>query len=72
MQQLIFNNFNIIRKTDEMRKSYLTILLSFIILLSYAQQKAEKSDNERWQQKAKYTMEIDMDVKPIDLKEFRD
>lgn len=45
-----------------MRKSYLTFLFSFIILLSSAQQRAERSDDQRWQQKAKYTMEIDMDV----------
>ena len=44
-------------------KTLLTVLLTVgVIPLLNGQDKATRKDNERWQQKAKYYMEIDMDV----------
>lgn len=44
------------------RTSALAILLSFAVILGQAQEQASRKDSERWQQYAKYYMEIDMDV----------
>lgn len=45
-----------------MRKAFLSIVLALSTFAVFAQNLAERKDSERWQQKAKYTMEIDMDV----------
>lgn len=44
-------------------KIYQLALLMLATATLSAQQKAQRADNERWQQKANYYMEIDMDVK---------
>lgn len=45
-----------------MRKSLLSLLLTFILTLCFAQERADREDHQRWQQRAEYIMDIDMDV----------
>jgi len=45
-----------------MRKALLSMIAIFFTIATVAQSLADRADDERWQQAAKYTMEIDMDV----------
>ena len=45
-----------------MRKAILSMVLAVATVTLFAQDLAQRKDSERWQQRAKYTMEIDMDV----------
>lgn len=45
-----------------MRKVVLSLMAVFLVTAALAQNLADRADDERWQQYAKYTMEIDMDV----------
>lgn len=51
-----------------MRKILLSLLAISFVSFAFAQTRAERADDERWQQYAKYSMEIDMDVETNQFK----